>query len=155
MPRSNTPSVLQLSTGLTGLFKGLYAFGKAIHTIGKVFTALLPLILVLKLFGTILKILEFIFKPFEILNFKNSKDTQEFRLVKDLDKNIGDRRLENKKTNRPDQQLYCRGPTAAHEQAGRSHRHITRPTTTTTTRTRTKGVKETEIWYVITIVLFS
>ena len=173
MPRHGPPNLLQPVTGIVGLFKGLYALGQALHTIGKVFnaliTVLLPFIIILKVLGSFLKILEFLARPWNFLTGfktvcqkepknisiraeeKNSKRRNcqaKPPVTNDLIKKIGQQENTRRKPN------YLCATTTTTTAETTSIRQTSRPATAARARiattTRIKQVKETEIWYVIT-----
>ena len=170
MPRHGSPDLLQPVTGIVGLFKGLYAFGKALHTIGKIFnaltTVLLPFIIIIKVLGSFLKLLEFLTRPWNIFTIWKTVGLGEPSniTVKAQKRDIKQRngqakplvpnelieKIEKRHHTRTIPNYLCATTTAT-----TSRRQTSRPTTTgtsvtRTTTTRIRQTKETEIWYVIT-----
>ena len=102
MPRHGSPDLLQPVKGIVGLFKGLYALGKALYTIGKVFnaliTVLLPFIIILKLLGSFLEILEFLGRPWKLLTVWKTASQKEPKNIKTEKKDVKPRNCQVKPT---------------------------------------------------------
>ena len=156
MPRHGPPDLLQPVTGIVGLFKGLYALGKALHTIGKVFnaliTVLLPFIIILKLLGSFLEILEFLGRPWKFLTVWKTVNQKEPKniSIKTKKKDVKPRnrqvkppvtndlkeKIDQQENTRRKPNYLCTTTTATTAEAT-STRQTSRPTTAATATTTT------------------
>ena len=152
---------------LVFLLKGLYGLGKALHAIGKVFnaliTVLLPFIIILKLLGTFLEILEFLGRPWKFLTVwreprnisikaeKKDSKRRNCQVKPPVTNDLKEKSDQKENTRKPN---YVCATTTSTTAETTSSRQTSRPATAATARiattTRIRQFKETEIWYVIT-----